>query len=475
MRISLARLAAISGLTFALFLPFVTVNKKVYADGLWMETFPPASIGNRDASLFVRVNPPVLVTGSDQNAYLQLRLFDAKTNQTIQWTTYYITITKGAATDAGPILTGLFTSQDGLLTLHVTPNQNPIQIYGNYDDVYGYQADPGGNVKVTGPLFLDGGLYHFHIKILGIDTAKGLLNDTLGPAFDSYLSVGDVSTKNISEAGQTYNSTLISYYDKASSFDLNPGTKTFSWQMPFDWNATRIKNAPSFLVHEEVRIPRDLKGIGDTNSFNASVNGHQLQPYQLFVDPLSYPNVVAVHYLLGKGTILQLANETLNNQKQMQFSLSPAAAVVENVTSGVWRAERTTILVNWSTNPFVAGKDTTVNLQFIDSQGTGQKIDGNIHYDLNVLDANGNVVVSRPGLLAKNGQDSQTVNFPTNAKYMVEAKITSIDYTSQPADTRPDTARGIVVVPEFPATTIIAMVGIGAAVILGQRWLTRKI
>jgi hypothetical protein len=43
--------------------------------------------------------------------------------------------------------------------------------------------------------------------------------------------------------------------------------------MPFDWNTSRIEDTNIF-VHEEVKIPKSLAGIGDTTSFTATVNGN---------------------------------------------------------------------------------------------------------------------------------------------------------------------------------------------------------
>src|ERR687887_2396056 len=70
-------------------------NQKAFGDGLTQENLPPASVGNRQASLFVKVNPPILTTDNRQNAYMQFRLFDANNNQTIQHVTYEITVNKG--------------------------------------------------------------------------------------------------------------------------------------------------------------------------------------------------------------------------------------------------------------------------------------------------------------------------------------------------------------------------------------------
>src|SRR2546426_2938919 len=90
---------------------YYSFNQKVYADGLSQENLPPATIGNRQASLYVKVSPPVLTTSAQasstagaQNAYMQFRLFDANNNQTIQHVTYQITVTRGTSSHGKPLL-----------------------------------------------------------------------------------------------------------------------------------------------------------------------------------------------------------------------------------------------------------------------------------------------------------------------------------------------------------------------------------
>ena len=40
------------------------LNQKAYADGLSVENLPPASVGNRQLSLYLKVNPPILTTAA---------------------------------------------------------------------------------------------------------------------------------------------------------------------------------------------------------------------------------------------------------------------------------------------------------------------------------------------------------------------------------------------------------------------------
>lgn len=70
----------------------VTVsNQEAFGDGLTSETFS-ATLGDRNAELLVQVNPPILTDASRNDAYILFRLYDANNNQTIQYTTFFISV-----------------------------------------------------------------------------------------------------------------------------------------------------------------------------------------------------------------------------------------------------------------------------------------------------------------------------------------------------------------------------------------------
>jgi hypothetical protein len=305
----------------------VFLNQKAFGDGLTQENLPPATVGNRKASLFVKVSPPILTTDTRGNTYLQLRLFDANTNETIQHVTYDISVTKGT-TQAGPgtkpILRDFFHAHNGLLTLKVQPvnsSGGQVTVYGERDPFQNaWVADPGGSINIRGPVLLGGGLYHIHIEIFGIDNDRNLFIPDQAPKFDSYLSVGDVYRNNIADpsSGQKFNTTLISYYDKINDFKFDPNTKNITWQMPFDWNLSRIKKQNIF-VHEELRLPKSWKGFvgsGFAGSFNATVNGIPITGRSLAIDPFSYPNALVLHYLINKDELIKIAEARQQQQQQ---------------------------------------------------------------------------------------------------------------------------------------------------------------
>ena len=239
------------------FLPQYIIGQKAYADGVSVENLPPTTVGNRQLSLYVKVNPPILTTAASHSAYMQFRLFDVKNNQSIQDVTYIITVTLGTASSTRePLLLDFFHTKNGLLTIHIEPTPSPLTVYGDQDPfLNAWMADPGGNILIRGSLLLQAGLYHFHIVVIN----RNLFIPQQAPKFDAYLSVGSVYDKNEMYHNHNYNTTLISYYNQIHN--LNPSTPMFTWSMPFDYNMTRIKQQPIFVHEEMVNASKQHKSI----------------------------------------------------------------------------------------------------------------------------------------------------------------------------------------------------------------------
>ena len=471
---------------------YYSFNQHAYADGLSQENLPPATIGNRQASLYLKVNPPVLTTAAAQNAYMQFRLFDANNNQTIQHVTYQITVTRGtsSSTREKPLLLDFFHAHNGLLTLKVEPTNGPLTIFGEQDPfLQAWVADPGGNILIKGPLLLHGGLYHFHIEIFSIDNDRNIFIPAQAPKFDAYLSVGDVYHNNWNYLGQIYNTTLISYYDKINNLNLQPTIKSFTWSMPFNWNLSRIKQQPIF-VHEEMRLPKSWKGFGDLTQFNATVNGQPLSGRSLAIDPFSFPNDMVVHFLVNKNDIVNLAQQVNNNNAAggitktnttglMKFALSPLNATTQIATSSDIPTNTGSIhaAVSWSPNPLAANSQSTLKISFYDPTATAPLTNTNVKYNLIIFDKNNHPVITKQNLLAKNAADTQTIVFPANEIYHMEVQITGLVKAGQTPDlTRNGVATGYVVVPEFPTmtSTILVIGGLFAALIVIQRTSSKK-
>ena len=458
-------------------------TQKAFADGLSQENLPPAAVGNRQMSLYLKVNPPILTTAAAHNAFIQLRLFNAANNQTIQHVTYEITVTRGTASPLTekPLLLDFFHAHNGLLTLHVEPTSGALTIFGEQDPVLqSWVADPGGNILIKGPLLLQGGLYHFHVEIFTIDYDRSLFIPSQAPKFDAYLSVGDVYDKNEAYQGHNYNTTLISYYDKLNNLKFDPSKPSFSWSMPFDYNMSRIKQQPIF-VHEEMRLPKSWKGFGDLTQFNATVNGQPLSGRSLAINPFSFPNDTIVHYLVNKNDIVKIAqaydtnhtkntsaavgaSKSTNTTGLLNFVLTPFSGITQIATSSDIPTNTGSIhaALSWSPNPLAPDTQSSVRLSFYDPTGTAPLTNTNVRYNLIIFDKNNHPVITKQNLLAKNAADTETIVFPAKEIYHMELAITGLLKVGQTPDfTRNGVATGYVVVPEFP-TAMSTMLIIGA-------------
>ena len=316
----------------------IYVPQAIFGDGLTAENLPPATVGDRQASLFVKISPPILTTESQENAFLQFRLFDERDNQTIKFVTYEIAIRKAdAPQDSRPLLRDFFHAPNGLLTIKVDPTESgSVQLFGDRDPFQNaLVADPGGTVNIRGPILTDGGLYHIEVRIFGIDNIRNIFTPENAPRFDSYLSIGDITYHNLTYNGQGYNSTLISYYDEIDGFDFNPQTKQISWSMPFDWNTTRIQEQNIF-VHEEIKLPNAfLEEIGASTSpatFIATVNTQPLTGRALAIDPFTSNDTTIVHYLINKNQILDLG-ATMTVEGNGNVSSGGGDSSLSNITN----------------------------------------------------------------------------------------------------------------------------------------------
>jgi hypothetical protein len=487
------------------------ISERAYGDGLTAENLPPATVGDREASLFVKISPPVLTTESQQNAFLQFRLFDERNNQTIKFVTYEISIRKAnTPPESRPLLRDFFQAPNGLLTIKVEPTESgPIQLLGDRDPFLGaLVADPGGTVNIRGPILTDGGLYHIEVRIFGIDNVRNIFKPEDAPIYNSYLSIGDVTGHNLTYNGRPYNSTLISYYDVIEDFNYNPQTQNISWSMPFDWNTTRI-GEQNIFVHEEIKLPNAfLESINASTSpatFNASVNSRPLVGRALAIDPFSSPNATVVHYLINKNQILELASNLTNNGVNgttipvnastsistsenvsrpninfMSFSLSPhTQANVTQSTSSDLTTDTGGIhaSVSWEPKQLAADTQSTMNVNFSDAF-SGEPLLANVAYDMAILDANGTQVLKMSNLTAVNATDSREVSFPADAIYQVEVNVKGIirDNQSSPDTTRSGVARGYVVVPEFSSSSssLVVAGAIVSALILAARYRQSK-
>ncbi|MEK6866571.1 MAG: peptidase, partial [Thermoproteota archaeon] len=133
------------------------IPSTVYGDGLTMENLPPASVGDRDASLFIKISPPILTKDSVGDKFLELRLFDATTGETIQHTSFLVTVDK----EGKLLMRDLFHTHSGNLTIKIQSEDldvNDVVVYGDEEPFQGGWTSVNDKITVKAPILLDAGL-----------------------------------------------------------------------------------------------------------------------------------------------------------------------------------------------------------------------------------------------------------------------------------------------------------------------------
>ncbi|HEY9491918.1 MAG TPA: hypothetical protein VIP56_08020, partial [Nitrososphaeraceae archaeon] len=236
--------------------------------------------------------------------------------------TYYIILEK----DGKRLLADIFHDHNGDLKIQMNPgNTSKIAISGGEQDPLlgtwiGTQTNP---VIASGPIFLSGGLYHFIVRIETVDSDYTLLPDNQEPIYDSWLSIGNTENKQIDIDGKQIPIKVISYYDKLKNLEFNNKNMQMKFDMPFNWNLSRLNKANIF-VHEEINVPKP-NAFTTKGSYAGTANGVDISK-NIILDN-SNPDKDVIHVMLPKSTIIHIADQVSKSGQAsnglMRFTLQP--------------------------------------------------------------------------------------------------------------------------------------------------------
>ncbi|HEY7109931.1 MAG TPA: hypothetical protein VH415_10905 [Nitrososphaeraceae archaeon] len=293
----------------------------VFGDGLFEEKLS-AALGDRKANLIIKMTPPVVtiqtLTNKSQNPLIEFALSDSNTNKSFSHVTYFITIEK----EGKKLLSDWFHDHAGNLRIQMKPsNLSQVVVYGEQDPILNaYSGTSDSPVVAAGPIFLEGGLYHFIVRIATVDFDRTMLPDDKQPVFDGYLSVGNIENYSAVIDGKESPIRFTSYYDKIRNITFNEAERQLTFNMPFDWNLSRMQDVNIF-VHEEIAIPK-FSNI-TSRGYSGLVNGFDVSK-QLVLDN-SNPTEDVVHFMLPKDKLISLAQQVRKNigsdKGLMEFTL----------------------------------------------------------------------------------------------------------------------------------------------------------
>ena len=415
--------------TIVVFFVLITFDAvpKAFSDGLTQENLPPASVGDRDASLFIKISPPILTKDTVGDKFLELKLFDAKTGTTIKHTSFFVTVDK----EGKLLMRNLFHAHSGDLTIKIQPTDlsvNDVVVFGDREPFQGGWTSINDQVTIKAPILLDAGLYHFEIELFGIDNDRNIFIPADAPKFESWLSVGDIFNQKVSYKGTTYPVSIISYYDRIQDFKFDESKQNVSFNIPFNWDVSRIQKQNIF-VHEEIHFPNSFKEFTGATAYQATVNGVPVTGRSLIADPYSLEDNLIVHFLINKENILDIASKVGSGTKTMNFAISPGTGpVIKKNLMEIKFDNGAIIRVQYDKN-LGAGQNIPFQITFHDKDGKILKF---VRYGFSVEDSSGKVLYQQvgndkfnPGILSTEGIDTQDFSFSSAGTYKLKLAIFS--------------------------------------------------
>ena len=302
----------------------------------------PLSFGDMNVTVRTDLTPYDLTLGDIDEVNMKIRFFDVDTDLTLDQVTYRVEIWKSEEL----LARSLFYDDDGRLDVEIRPSSNCNEnelwrctIYGGseHPDAPGTlyvqgvactdeNLDVCGRPTITGPVFVQGGLYNIRIDVEGATSPKILLSERL--SYDTFVSIVKNQDFLIQTASAEVPVVVKTYYDDIESFEFDASDNSISFEMPFDWDPDYISLVP--LVHEEVRIPDSFEPYVPGKQFTGYVNSIELDQRGLISDPYSIDNTNILHFLITDKTLKKI-NDLLGpdnySNKVMNLKIVPSPEI----------------------------------------------------------------------------------------------------------------------------------------------------
>ena len=279
----------------------------VYGHGLGIDTISSISIQEKQFS--VSIEMPMYFENDQEK--ITITATDNETDENVNNVTYLI----GIFYNDEMILRNYFFTENGVLPIIVTPTNNgDITIKGEQDSLLGAWSGTESNpVEITGPLFNSGGLYTFEIEVRTIDEPTNVIENS--GVYEADLTIVEsVSFPQKDQNNKDVEFSTKSYFDSISNFNYDSEDKEVTFEMPFDWNESKMSHVS--VVHVETHFPKDFAEFLSP-SYVGYVNGIKLFKSSVTVDDYTYDNDRTVHFVLLQDHLRYLKNEMRESEQPL--------------------------------------------------------------------------------------------------------------------------------------------------------------
>jgi len=410
----------------------------VYAHGLGGDQAPAISFGDMEVTVRTQLDPSDITVGDIDSANMQIRFFDTLTDTNLDKVTYRVELWQ-----SGELLArNLFYDNDGRLDVKIKPqlgcDSDPIEtctVYGGSEHVSAPGAlyvqgaectddnlDICARPSMTGPIFVQGGLYKITVDIEAATSPRIVLAERL--TYETFVSIAQEQNFFLKTANAEEIPIVIkTYYDEVDNFAFDTSDNSISFDMPFDWSPDYVDLVQ--VVHEEIRVPKSFAPYSEGKQFKGYVNGVEVDQRAILNDPYTSDGTSIVHFLITKNELVRI-NESLGTDnfenKKMDFKLVPLDEVEKNSTEFYlvdtknYEKTPTTVNISWD-GKYGANQEVPFEFAFFNDNGDLIK---DVRYTYVALDEFENEITrydgddpENPGILSTEGIDIQNIFIPT--------------------------------------------------------------
>ena len=448
-------------------IPAFTSN--AFGHGLGGDQAEPISFGDMEVTVRTDLTPSDITVGDVDDVNMKIRFFDTLTDTTLEKVTYRIEVWQ-----SGDLLArNLFYDDDGILNVKIKPKSgcNEIDlwrctIYGGSEHV----SAPGalyvqgeGRPSITGPIFVQGGLYNIRIDIEAATSPRTVLASLL--SYDTFVSIAQEQNFLIQTASAEEIPVIVkTYYDEVDNFQFDSSDNSIYFDMPFDWSPDYVNLVQ--VVHEEVRVPKDFAPYAEGKQFKGYVNGVEIDQRALLNDPYTYEDTNIVHFLITNAELTKISDAMTSNDDMdiMKLKLVPQGEVSKTSTEFYlvdtenFEQVPTTVNISWD-GRYGATDEIPFEITFFDENRNLLK---DVRYAYSLVDENDQEIetnsgddVNNPGIISTEGIDIPKIYVPSEGNYRLDILVYGLGLDYDPTYAGIGTAI-IEIGPSLPKDTVIS-------------------
>ncbi len=436
---------------FALIISVITIftlsafTSNAFGHGLGGDQAPPLTFGDMEVTVRTDLTPSDITVGKIDDVNMKIRFFDTLTDTTLEKVTYRIEVWQ-----KGELLArNLFYDLDGELNVKIKPKSGCTEldlwkctIYGGSEHVSAPGAlyvEGGGRPSITGPIFVQGGLYNIRVDIEGATSPRTILATLL--SYDTFISIAQEQDFFIKTANaQEIPVVVKTYYDEVDNFKFDSSDNSIYFDMPFDWTPSYVDLVQ--VVHEEVRVPKNFAPYAEGKQFKGYVNGVEIDQRALLNDPYSFEDTNIIHFLITNKELKKI-NESITSSEDkniMKLKLVPQSEVSKTSTEFYlvdpkknFEKVPTIVNISWD-GRYGATDNIPFEITFFDEN---RNLIRDVKYAYSLIDEKNKEIErnagddpNNPGITAIEGIDIPKIFVPSEGKFRIDILVygTGLDY-----------------------------------------------